>query len=97
MADHGYDVANPRDVDPLFGSLADFDALAAAAHTRGLRVIVDIVPNHSSDQHPWFQEALSSPPGSSARDRYYFRDGTGPGGSEPPAITVVSDWRKKLR
>jgi alpha-glucosidase len=75
MADHGYDVADPRDVDPLFGDLAEFDRLLADAHERGLRVTVDLVPNHSSDQHVWFQEALASPPGSAARERYIFRDG----------------------
>src|SRR6476619_5301154 len=57
MADHGYDVADPRDVEPVFGDLAEFDALLAEAHDRGLRVTVDLVPNHSSHQHEWFQEA----------------------------------------
>ena len=82
--DAGYDVADYRDIDPLFGSPADADAMFAAAHARGIRVIVDLVPNHSSDQHAWFQEALASPPGSAARARYLFRDGRGPGGDEPP-------------
>ncbi|GAA4780599.1 glycoside hydrolase family 13 protein [Microbacterium gilvum] len=82
--DAGYDVADYRDVDPLFGSLADFDDMLAAAHDRGIRVIVDLVPNHSSDQHVWFQAALASAPGSSERARYLFRDGKGPDGSEPP-------------
>ena len=82
--DHGYDVADYRDVDPLFGSLDDADALLARAHELGLRVIVDLVPNHTSDQHAWFQEALASPPGSPARARYLFREGKGPDGSEPP-------------
>lgn len=76
MADHGYDVADQCDVDPLFGTLADADALLAGAHDLGLRVIVDVVPNHSSDQHPWFQEALADP-GSAMRDRYLFRAGRG--------------------
>ncbi|MEO3811897.1 glycoside hydrolase family 13 protein [Sphaerisporangium sp. B11E5] len=75
MADGGYDVADYRDVDPLFGTLDDFDALVAAAHELGLRIMVDIVPNHSSSAHKWFQEALAAPPGSPARDRYIFRDG----------------------
>jgi alpha-glucosidase len=76
--DAGYDVADYRDVDPLFGTLADFDEMLAAAHDRGIRVIVDLVPNHSSDQHVWFQEALAAEPGSAARARYLFRDGRGP-------------------
>jgi alpha-glucosidase len=84
MADHGYDVADPRNVDPQFGDLADFDALVTAAHERGLRVTVDIVPNHTSNEHAWFRAALSAPASSSARARYIFRDGTGPGGAEPP-------------
>jgi alpha-glucosidase len=84
MADHGYDVADPRDVDPMFGTLADFDDLLAAAHQRGLRLTVDIVPNHYSSAHPWFVEALASPPGSAARERFMFRDGRGAGGAEPP-------------
>jgi alpha-glucosidase len=82
--DHGYDVADYLDVDPMFGTLADFDAMLERAHEFGLRVIVDIVPNHSSDEHAWFQAALAAPPGSPERDRYIFRDGKGPGGEEPP-------------
>ena len=84
QADHGYDVADYCDVDPLFGDLAGFDALVATAHEAGLRVIVDIVPNHTSDQHRWFQAALAAPVGSPERRRYLFRDGRGPDGSEPP-------------
>src|SRR5919107_5207417 len=87
LADGGYDVADYRDVAPELGTLADFDAMVAAAKARGLKVVVDIVPNHTSDLHPWFQEALAAKPGSAARARYIFRDGTGPEGSEPP-----SDW-----
>ncbi len=82
--DAGYDVADYRDVDPLFGTLEDFDAMLAKAHELGIRVIVDIVPNHSSDQHAWFQEALRSEPGSAARARYLFRDGKGENGELPP-------------
>jgi alpha-glucosidase len=74
MVDHGYDVSDPRDVDPLFGTLEDFDALVGDAHELGLRVLIDVVPNHTSDKHPWFVEALASPKGSAARDRYIFRD-----------------------
>ncbi|MCX5042809.1 glycoside hydrolase family 13 protein [Aldersonia sp. NBC_00410] len=88
MADHGYDVADPRDIDPLFGDLADFDALVAEAHEREIRVTMDLVPNHTSDQHAWFAEALAASPGSPARARYYFRDGRGEGGTEPP-----NNWR----
>ncbi|WP_113701110.1 glycoside hydrolase family 13 protein [Nonomuraea lactucae] len=69
MADGGYDVADYRGVDPLFGSLADFEALVADAHEQGLKVIVDVVPNHSSDRHPWFEAALRG----EGRDRYVFR------------------------
>ncbi|HEU5484722.1 MAG TPA: glycoside hydrolase family 13 protein [Microlunatus sp.] len=87
LADGGYDVADYRDVHPQLGSLDDFDALVAAAHGAGIKVIVDIVPNHTSNLHPWFLEALAAPAGSPARDRYIFRDGTGPDGSLPP-----SDW-----
>ena len=84
MADHGYDVADPTDVDPIFGTLADFDALVADAHARGIRVTVDLVPNHVSDQHEWFQQALASGPGSPERARFIFRPGKGPDGSLPP-------------
>ena len=83
MADHGYDVADYCDVEPLFGDLAVFDRLLQEAHGHGLRVIVDLVPNHTSSAHPWFVEALADP-ASPARARYLFRDGRGPGGSEPP-------------
>jgi alpha-glucosidase len=82
--DGGYDVADYRDVDPLYGTLADFDALAAAAHEAGLRVIVDLVPNHTSTEHPLFQQALKAGPGSRERDRFLFRDGRGELGQEPP-------------
>lgn len=82
--DGGYDVADYCDVDPLFGTLADFDELLAHAHDIGLRVIVDLVPNHTSDQHRWFQEALASGPGSPERAKYLFRDGQGVAGELPP-------------
>ncbi|WP_417563071.1 alpha-amylase family glycosyl hydrolase [Microbacterium sp.] len=82
--DAGYDVTDYCDVDPIFGTLADFDDLLAGAHERGIRVIVDLVPNHSSDQHVWFQEALAAAPGSAARARYLFRDGKGEHGELPP-------------
>ncbi|MET0693982.1 MAG: glycoside hydrolase family 13 protein [Propionibacteriaceae bacterium] len=74
QADAGYDVADYCDVDPLFGTLADFDRLLERAHQLDLRVIVDLVPNHTSSAHPWFEAALAAPPGSPERDRYLFRD-----------------------
>ena len=73
--DAGYDVADYRDVDPVFGDLAAFDTMLARAHDLGLKVIVDIVPNHSSNEHQWFTEALAASPGSRERARYIFRDG----------------------
>jgi len=82
--DAGYDVADYCDVDPLFGTLADFDEMLAEAHRLGLKVIVDLVPNHSSDQHVWFQQALAAAPGSPERARYIFRDGKGANGELPP-------------
>ncbi|WP_399091893.1 glycoside hydrolase family 13 protein [Streptomyces sp. BBFR2] len=81
QADGGYDVADHRSVDPLFGSLEDADALIRAAHASGLRVIIDIVPNHTSDRHPWFRDPEL------ARERYLFRPGRGTGGELPP-----NDW-----
>lgn len=88
MVDHGYDVADLRDVDPLFGDLAAFDALVGEARRLGLAVLVDLVPNHSSDRHRWFRAALAAGPGSPERERYLFRDGRGPGGALPP-----NDWQ----
>ncbi|MBD8702629.1 glycoside hydrolase family 13 protein [Frigoribacterium sp. CFBP 13712] len=82
--DAGYDVADYRDVDPLFGTLADFDALRARATDLGLRVIVDVVPNHTSSEHAWFQAALAAEPGSVERGHYLFRDGRGVDGELPP-------------
>src|ERR671916_451237 len=81
MADFGYDVTDYTDVDPIFGSLADFDVLLAAAHDRGLRVLIDYVPNHTSDQHPWFVDARSGRT-SAKRDWYFWRDAR-PDGSPP--------------
>jgi alpha-glucosidase len=72
MADFGYDVADHCAIDPIFGTLADFDRLVAAAHARGLRVILDYVPNHTSDRHPWFEESRSSPD-NPKRDWYIWR------------------------
>jgi len=87
MADGGYDVADYCAVDPQFGRLGDFDALIAEAHELGLRVIVDLVPNHSSDRHRWFAEALADAAGGPARARYIFRPGKGGDGQLPP-----NDW-----
>ncbi|MGH3490243.1 MAG: glycoside hydrolase family 13 protein [Actinopolymorphaceae bacterium] len=88
MADGGYDVADFRDIAPEFGTLAEAEAMISEAHAHGLRVILDIVPNHTSDQHPWFVEALAADPDSPARAKYWFRPGHGPDGSRPP-----NDWR----
>lgn len=82
--DGGYDVADYRDVDPAFGTLADMDALIARADQLGLKLIIDVVPNHTSDAHPWFAQAVAAGPESPARARYVFRDGTGTGGQDPP-------------
>ncbi|MDG4805070.1 glycoside hydrolase family 13 protein [Micromonospora sp. WMMD980] len=87
QADAGYDVADYRDVDPLFGTLADADKLIAEAKARDLRVIVDLVPNHTSSAHRWFTAAVAAAPGSPERQRYVIRDGKGPDGAEPP-----NDW-----
>jgi alpha-glucosidase len=84
MADAGYDVADYRDIDPSFGTLAEAEQLIAEAHELGIRIIVDIVPNHCSDAHPWFREALTAGRGSAARDLFWFRDGRGEHGELPP-------------
>jgi len=88
QADAGYDVSDYRDIDPIFGTLADADAMLAQAQELGLKVIVDLVPNHSSDEHAWFRAALAAGPGSPERERYMFRDGQGESGELPP-----NDWR----
>lgn len=82
--DAGYDVSDYKDVDPLFGTLKDFDRMLERAHELGLRVMIDLVPNHSSDQHQWFQKALNSPRGSKERSFYHFADGKGENGELPP-------------
>jgi alpha-glucosidase len=87
MADFGYDVADYCDVDPQFGTLADFDALLEAAHARGIRVIVDLVPNHSSDRHPWFVESRSGRT-NPKRDWYVWAD-PAPNGGPPNAWRSV--------
>ncbi|MEU6825972.1 glycoside hydrolase family 13 protein [Streptomyces atriruber] len=87
QADAGYDVADYRAIDPVFGNLLDADAVIREAHELGLRIIVDLVPNHSSDRHDWFRRALSEGPGSPLRERYHFRPGKGANGELPP-----NDW-----
>ena len=84
MADGGYDVSDYRDIHPDFGTLEQADTFIARAHDHGLRVLIDLVPNHSSDRHPWFQAALAAEPGSAERELYIFRDGAGSNGSTPP-------------
>ncbi len=88
LADGGYDVDDYRDVDPKIGTLAQFEAVIAALHERDIKVIVDIVPNHSSDRHAWFRDAVAAPAGSAERNRYVFRDGQGRNGELPP-----NDWQ----
>jgi alpha-glucosidase len=87
LADGGYDVDDHRDVDPRLGTLDDFDAMVRALHGADIKVIVDIVPNHTSNRHPWFVQALAAGRGGPDRDRYLFRDGRGAGGELPP-----NDW-----
>ncbi len=82
--DAGYDVADYRNVDPLFGDLSDFDDLITKAHSLGIRVMIDLVPNHTSDQHEWFQKALAAEPGSKERSYYHFKAGKGVSGELPP-------------
>jgi alpha-glucosidase len=88
MADGGYDVADYRDIDPVFGTLTQAEALIEAAHAAGLKIITDIVPNHCSDRHPWFEAAVAAGPGSRERARFWFRPGLGAGGEIPP-----NDWQ----
>jgi alpha-glucosidase len=87
MKDAGYDVSDFRAIEPAFGTLADAQEMIADAHELGLRVLLDIVPNHVSDQHEWFQQALAAGPGSRERARFIFRDGRGAGGDQRP-----NDW-----
>ncbi len=100
MADAGYDVSDYRDVEPRFGTLADAEALLREAHDVGLRVLLDIVPNHTSDQHVWFTEALAAGPGAPARDRYVFRPGRGEDGALPPnaweSVFGGSAWQRVI-
>ena len=91
MKDAGYDVSDYRAIEPVFGTMADAEAMIAEAHDAGIRVILDIVPNHTSDQHGWFLAAMAAGPGSPERDRFIFRDGRGPNGDEPP-----NDWMSEF-
>ncbi len=84
MADGGYDVSDYRDIHPDFGTLPQADEFVAKAHELGLRVLIDLVPNHSSDQHPWFQAALAAGQGSPERELFVFREGLGEDGDLPP-------------
>ncbi|MCX5232382.1 glycoside hydrolase family 13 protein [Streptomyces sp. NBC_00233] len=82
--DHGYDVADHQNVDPVYGDLAEFERVVTQAHRLGLKLLIDIVPNHCSAEHRWFREALAAGPGSRARSRFHFAPGRGPSGGEPP-------------
>lgn len=96
--DHGYDVADYLDIEPDYGTLSEAELMINEAHQLGIKVIIDIVPNHSSDQHKWFIEAVNSDPGSNARDRYIFRDGRGNHGEIPPnnwhSVFGGSAWQR---
>jgi alpha-glucosidase len=91
MADAGYDISDYLAIEPVFGTLADADALIGEAHGHGIKIIIDIVPNHGSDQHPWFAEALAAGPGSAARSRFWFRPGRGSEGELPP-----NNWQSEF-
>ena len=91
MKDAGYDVSDYRAIEPVFGTMAEGESLIAEAHALGMRVILDIVPNHTSDQHRWFQAALAAAPGSPERQRFIFTDGRGPEGALPP-----NDWMSQF-
>lgn len=96
--DHGYDVADYLDIEPDYGTLSEAELMINEAHQLGIKVIIDIVPNHSSDQHKWFMEAVNSDPGSKVRDRYIFRDGRGNHGEIPPnnwhSVFGGSAWQR---
>ena len=98
MHDSGYDVSDHRAIDPRYGTLDDFDALIEAAHGLGIRVLVDLVPNHVSTDHPWFQAALAAPRNSRERARFHFADGRGTDGSRPPtnwcSVFTGSAWTR---
>ena len=101
MADGGYDVSDYKNIHPLYGTLEDARELLTEAHRNGLRVILDLVANHSSKEHPWFRAALAAEPGSPERDRYIFRPGRGEDGDEPPNNWISafrgSAWTQRTR
>jgi alpha-glucosidase len=88
LVDGGYDVTDYRSIDPRYGTLDETGLLISEAHDLGIKVLADLVPNHTSDQHAWFREAIASPIGHPSRDRFHIRDGRGPSGDEPP-----NGWR----
>jgi alpha-glucosidase len=88
LADAGYDISDYRSIDPAFGTLAEAEQLIAEARALGIRTIVDIVPNHVSNEHPWFRRALAAQPGSPARELFWFREGSGANRELPP-----NDWQ----
>lgn len=96
--DHGYDVSDYMDIEPAYGDLISFDRLVARAHSFGIKVLMDIVPNHCSSDHPWFRAAVQAGPGSPERARFYFRPGQGANGEYPPnnwqAIFGGSAWTR---
>ena len=97
LRDGGYDVADYRKIDPRFGTVEEVEALISEAHERGIRIIADLVPNHTSSDHVWFEEALASPQGSASRDRYHFLDGAEDGAAPPNNWTAVfggSAWEQ---
>lgn len=91
LADGGYDISDHRAVDPTFGTVADAERLVGALHRAGLRVLLDIVPNHTSSTHPWFRAAVADGPGSASRERFVFRTGRGVHGELPP-----NNWRSQF-
>ena len=93
MADFGYDISDYTGIDPLFGTMEDFDALVAAAHDNGLKLILDLVPNHTSDQHPWFVESRASRD-NPKRDWYIWRDPAARG--RPAEQLAVGIRRQRL-
>ena len=98
LHDGGYDVANYRNIEPRYGTLEEAEELIVDAHAHGIKIVTDLVPNHTSSEHAWFQEALTSEPGSPARNRYHILPGNGPDGAEPPtnwtSVFGGSAWRQ---